>query len=355
MKSKVFFTDMSTKKFRNDHQKIETLINKCGIDKIFDKNEIVAIKIHFGEFGNTAFIRPTLLHPIVNKLNQLKTKPFLTDTNTLYVGMRTNSVDHLKNANMNGFGYSTLQIPIIIADGLRGENTLHIKTNGKHTKSAYLASDIINADAMIVLSHFKGHEVSGFGGAIKNLSMGCASRQGKMDMHSSARPYVEQDKCTACGRCIKSCQVSAISINQQKASISDKCVGCSRCIAVCPEVAIQADWNATSDKMQMKMVEYAKTVNDKFKNKIIYVNIVTHISPACDCAGGNDEPVVKDIGFLSSTDPLAIDKAAFDLVKATNNSIDPFKETYPHLNTEIQLNYGAETKLGNIEYDLITL
>ena len=325
----------------------------CNIEKMFNKKELIAIKIHFGELGNTSFIRPILLRPIIKILKNMGTNPYLTDTNTLYIGMRSNSVDHLYNATLNGFNYSTLQIPVIIADGLRGENTKEIQIKSELLKKVKIASDIYNADGMIVISHFKGHEVSGFGGTIKNLSMGCASRQGKLDMHSQNKPVVKQSKCTVCGLCIKNCQVNAIII-KGKAVITDKCVGCTRCISICPEEAIESLWNESSEKTQKKMVDYAFAVTEKFKSKILYINILTSISPACDCYGGNDKPVTEDIGFLASTDPIALDKASFDMVKKQVGK-DPFKDIYPKINSNIQFEYAKKIGFSIIDYDLIKI
>ncbi len=351
MSAKVYFSPIDNPKFKTPLNKIKRLMEQCNIEKMFNKKELIAIKLHFGELGNTSFTRPILLRPVIEVLKKIKTNPFLTDTNTLYIGMRSNSVDHLYNATLNGFNYSTLQIPIIIADGLRGENTKELKIESKVLKKVKIASDIYNADGMIVISHFKGHEVSGFGGAIKNLSMGCASRSGKLDMHSQNKPVVKQSKCTACGLCIKNCQVKAIII-KKKAVITDKCVGCARCISVCPEGAIESLWNESSETTQKKMIEYANTVTKKFKSKILFINILTSISPACDCYGGNDKPVTEDIGFLSSTDPIAIDKASFDLVIKQAKK-DPFLDVYPQINSNVQFEYAKKIGVGDIDYELI--
>lgn len=351
MASNVYFSSLNNHKYKSPLEKIKKLLNKCNVSNIFKEGEITAVKLHFGELGNTAFIRPIYLRPVLESLKELKTRPFLTDTNSLYVGMRTNSVDHLHNANLNGFNYSTLQAPIIIADGLRGENTKNIEVNLEIFKKVKLASDIINAEGLVVLSHFKGHEISGFGGAIKNLSMGCASRQGKLEMHSQTKPVVKQSICTACGRCVANCPADAIII-KEKAVITSKCIGCARCISVCPVEAVNVVWNETAENTQKKMVEYAYGVDKKFKNKVIYLNFLTSISPACDCYPGNDKPVGHDIGFLASDDPIAIDKASFDLV-VKEVGRDPFKEEYPEIDSNIQFNYAKKIGFGSTEYNLI--
>lgn len=353
MSIKVYFSSLDNPKFNTPLNKIKRLMEHCNIKKMFNKKDLVAIKVHFGELGNTSFIRPILLRPVIEVLKNIKTNPYLTDTNTLYIGMRTNSVDHLHDAALNGFNYSTLQVPVIIADGLRGENTKEIKIESEVLKKVKIASDIYNADGMIVISHFKGHEVSGFGGTIKNISMGCASRSGKLDMHSQNKPVVKQSKCTVCGLCVKNCQVKAIII-KEKAVITDKCVGCARCIAICPEEAIESLWNETSETTQKKMVDYAFAVTEKFKSKILFINVLTSISPACDCYGGNDGPVTEDIGYLASTDPVALDKASLDLVIKQAGK-DPFKEIYPKINSKIQFDYAVKIGFSNLNYDLIKI
>ncbi|HOV13167.1 MAG TPA: DUF362 domain-containing protein [Spirochaetota bacterium] len=354
MASEVFFSSLDCKKFKSPLEKFKRLVERCEIDNKFSKDELIAIKVHFGELGNTAFIRPIYLRPIIDKLKSMGCKPYLTDTNTLYIGMRGNSVDHLHNANSNGFNYSTLQVPVIIADGLRGENTVEVDVNLPLCKKVKLASDIINADGMVCVSHFKAHEVSGFGGAIKNLSMGCGSRQGKLDMHSNTRPYVEKKGCISCNKCITSCQVRAIEM-QDKAFITERCVGCARCIAVCPTRAINVKWNESSDNTQKKMVEYAYGTVKSLGGRIVYVNVLTSISNACDCYAGNDKPMTPDIGFLSSLDPIALDKASYDLVVNANNGVDPFKSVYPNINTLGQFEHSKTIGFGNTEYTLINV
>jgi uncharacterized Fe-S center protein len=353
MPSNVYFTTLENKKFNSPLLKIKKLLNKCNPKDKFNKNELVAVKIHFGELGNTAFLRPIFLRPIIELIKSTGAKPFLTDTNTLYVGMRTNTVDHLHNANLNGFNYSTLQTPIVIADGLRGENAIDFEVNLDLQNSVSIASDIANADGMLCVSHFKGHEISGFGGAIKNLSMGCASRQGKLEMHSNSKPTVHQDDCTSCGRCVQHCASNAIKMTP-KAFITDDCTGCSRCIAVCPEHTIHINWDASATDTMKRMVEYAYGVYKALNENIIFINFITSVSPACDCYPGNDKAVVEDIGFAASLDPIALDKACLDLVaKHTENKKDPFREIYPEIDSSVQFEHAAKINFGSNEYKLI--
>lgn len=354
MASDVFFSTIDSKKHKSPLLKISKLLNRCAPERFFSKGDLVAVKTHFGELGNTAFIRPVFLRPVLEKLNQMGTRPFLTDTNTLYVGMRTNSVDHLHNATFNGFNYSTLQTPVIIADGLRGDNSAEVSIDGDILKSVKLAADIVSADGMVVISHFKGHEVSGFGGAIKNISMGCSCRQGKLDMHSDSCPTVLPDVCTSCGRCLNFCGSSAIKMTP-KAYITDECTGCAMCISVCPESAISINWNASSSSTQMKMAEYAKGVFNALDNKLIFISIILSVSPACDCYPGNDRPVVSDIGFAASCDPVALDKACHDLVIKAYGGADPFLEKYPKVDSSIQLAHAEKLGIGTTAYNLIEI
>ena len=349
--AQVFYATLDSGHSRSPLDKISRLLRKCDLPQLYHKDELVAVKIHMGELGNTAFLRPVYLRPVLDALREVEAKPFLTDTNTLYTGMRWNSVDHLHNAALNGFNYSTLQVPVIIADGLRGENTVAVPVAGELVQSAKLAADIIHADALLVVSHFKGHNITGIGGTLKNLAMGCASRAGKLDMHAVMRPTVDQNLCIACRRCAQSCQ-SAAFVFSPKASITEKCAGCARCIGACPHGAISHDWNQTSANVQKKIVEYAKAVVESFDRPIIYINILTDMSPDCDCYGGNDAPVTANLGFLAATDPVAIDKAAHDLVIAGCGGVDPFKKRYPKLDCSTTFAHAKQVGLGLSEYSL---
>jgi len=353
MSAKVFFAPLKQEMNSEPFAKFNTLLSKINISNTFNKNELVAVKAHFGEFGNTAVLRPIFLHPVISELKKIQAKPYLTDTNTLYVGMRTNSIDHIHSAAYNGFNFSSLHAPVIIADGLRGENNKEVETNLPMCDKVHLAGDMVNADGMVCVSHFKSHEVVGLGGAIKNLSMGCASREGKLDMHSSTRPRVDKSKCIACGKCLDACQVEAIEINDS-AYITERCVGCARCIAVCPEHAIKINWNETATNTQKKMSEYAYGINKALNFNILYINILYSITLACDCEGGNGRPVVPDIGIVASTDPVAIDRASYDLVQKAYGG-DPFREFHCQIDPDIQINYAEELQIGTTDYQLVEI
>ncbi|MCX7856865.1 MAG: DUF362 domain-containing protein [Deltaproteobacteria bacterium] len=366
--SKVFFTDLRTNPKRNLLDKIASMVDRLNINKSFRENELVGIKIHFGERGNTAFIRPLLLRPIVERLKGIGVKPFLTDTNTLYKGSRSDGVSHLLTAIYNGFDYASTGCPIIIADGLRGRNARKISIEGEVLKEVNIASSIVEADGLVVVTHFKGHELTGFGGALKNLGMGCASREGKLIQHSSLSPEVDQSVCKGCGVCISYCPENAIIVKEKKASIEPKkCIGCGECIIVCQKKAIHVEYNEPPDVFQKKMVEHAYAVWKQKKGKIFFLNFVVQVSPECDCYPNSDSPIVRDIGILGSNDPVAIDKASADLVNqedslprtaikgAKKSGLDKWRDLYPEVDWEIQLNHAEKLGMGTKSYKLVKI
>lgn len=363
--SKVFFTDMRARPDRSLPNKIETLLDRMKINKGIRKNELVAIKLHFGERGNCAFLRPVFIRPIVNRIQGAGGLPFLTDTNTLYKGSRTNSVVHLVTAVQNGFDYSCIGCPIIIADGLRGANGVKVKISGDLLQEVSIAREIVEADRLIVVTHFKFHELSGFGGALKNVGMGCASREGKLVQHSGLAPTVKRETCKACRVCLNHCPVDAISLSEKKAFIDQRgCIGCGECIAVCPEGAVDAQWIDDTDAFQKKMVEHACGALAN-KKETIYLNFVVDVSPGCDCYPCNDAPVVPDIGILASFDPVAIDAASVDLVNRGESlpgtaikhrlktGEDKFRAVYPTVDWNVQLDHAQKLGLGERAYTLV--
>jgi len=344
------------------------LMDRCGLEDIMPHRGLVAIKLHFGEKGNTAFIRPLFIRPIVDSVKELGASPFLTDTHPLYAGTRGNSISHLKTAIENGFAYSVVNAPVIIGDGMRGASYSEVKIGGEIIKTAYLGKEIVESDALISVAHFKGHELSGFGGTIKNLGMGCASRKGKLDQHSGLSPKVKRKKCVGCGECIEHCAQNAISLNDKKAEIDPKkCVGCGECILICPNGAINVQWNADIPIFQKKMVEYTSAVLKGKQGKALFLNFLTDISPACDCYGHSDAPIVQDIGIMASTDPVAIEQASVDMVNRQNvadgsclkgskeQGADKFRAVYPKIDWSIQLKHAEKMGIGSREYELVTI
>jgi hypothetical protein len=371
MASKVYFTNLRINS-GSLLDKAEKVLNQAGLSQIIAPRDLVAIKLHFGESGNLAYIKPPYVRRVVEMIKKLEGRPFLTDANTLYVGTRANSVDHLETAIRNGFDYAVAGAPLIIADGLTGKDYVKVKINGEHFEEVNIGSNAYHADAMVVMSHFKCHELTGFGGAIKNLGMGLGSRSGKQQMHSDVLPSVYDKKCTGCAKCKQWCPAEAIVMEDwdgnkkgRKAFImADKCWGCGECIVSCQFGAIRPNWKTRPQDSQEKMAEYALGAVQNKAGKIIFINFVMDISPECDCISHNDFPIVQDIGILASTDPVALDKACADLVNsmpAMPGSIidglkageDKFRAVHPDIDWEPQLLHAAKIGLGSMEYELI--
>ena len=367
MSSKVYFVNLRAKSPKtNLASKLRNLFDKVQMGDIIEKGSLTAVKLHFGEKGNHAFIHPIFVRQIIDKIKEKGGKPFLTDTNTLYSGSRTNSVDHIVTAIENGFDYAVVGAPIIIADGLYSKNSIDVSIKKKHFESVKIAGDIYNASSMIVLSHFKGHEMAGFGGAIKNLAMGCASASGKQIQHSDAKPQVKDQDCIGCSVCVKWCPTDSIGIQSKTAVIDlEKCIGCGECTTACPKRAIKVQWKTNIEAFQEKMAEYALgAVQNK---KTAYINFVMNVTPLCDCVPWSDVPIVRDIGILASYDPVAIDRASFDLVNqqqgifdselTCNHGVgeDKFRGMHKEVNASHILDYGEEIGLGKNDYDLIQI
>ena len=366
MTSTVYITDFKATSRENLPEKLTRLLQEAGIEDILNKDDLTAIKLHFGEKGNTAFIRPPYIRSIVKAVRQKKAIPFLTDANTLYAGARSDTPTHIKTAIENGFSFSSMDgAPIIIADGLRGKSDKAVQINQKHCRQVYIGTEILSADALISVAHFKGHELSGFGGTLKNLGMGCASRRGKLDQHSTVSPKVKRKTCIGCGECAAHCPVEAIVIEEATAAIDpEKCIGCGECIIRCPTSSVNIRWNQTIPVFLEKMMEYTLGVLKKKQGKALFINFISDISPACDCLPYNDVPIVRDIGIAASTDPVALDQASADLVNAEaalpgcclkHNLLpgeDKFKGLYPEVPWELQLSYGEAIGLGSRKYTL---
>lgn len=353
--SKVYFTRFNSKSNRtNIPNKIKMLFDKIEGEKYIENGGNIAVKLHFGEKGNTTYTHPVFVRQIVDKVKEAGGKPFLTDTNTLYSGSRTNSVDHIETAIANGFSYAVVGAPIIIADGLHSKNFVEVDIEGNHFKKVKIAGDIYNSQGMVVVSHFKGHEMAGFGGALKNLAMGCASASGKQMQHSDVNPKVKEDKCVGCGLCITDCPVSAIAFTENKKARIDEniCYGCGECITKCPVRAISVQWETKNDIFIEKMAEFALGAIKNKKNKTIYFNFVMNITPLCDCVPWSGEKLAEDIGILVSADPLAIDKASFDLV-LKNAGEDVFCKAHPAASGDEIFSYAEKLGVGETVYELI--
>jgi uncharacterized Fe-S center protein len=318
MASKVYFVDSAVSQKKSVLARLSVLFKRAGLDACVSEGDLVAVKVHFGELGNTAYLSPIYARTVIADIRELGGKPFLTDSNTLYKGHRQNGVDHLETALANGFGYATVNAPLVIADGIWGRDYRTVTVDGAvHCPEVKIGAAAVDADSMIVLTHFKGHMAMGFGGTFKNVGMGLGARAAKQVMHSDLRPDVDAPTCTRCGDCVKFCPASAIVLGAESAVIDmDACIGCGECTATCRYGAIAVKWETEAADLQRRVAEhFAGAVKGK-EGKVGYVSFIISVTPDCDCWQFTDPPFVGDIGILASTDPVALDQAAFDLVTA---------------------------------------
>ncbi len=369
-KSKIYFMDLKTNPGLNLLKKFKRLLTQSGLNTVFSEKELVAIKLHFGEHGNLAYLRPDYTRVIVDILKENKVIPFLTDTNTLYMGRRANAPEHLKLAAEHGYNILSTGAPVVIADGLLGLDFIEVENSHaklKHFKTIKIASGIFHANGVVVFSHFKGHCNSGFGGAFKNLGMGGAPKPGKLEQHSDLIPFVKAKECTGCNLCFKYCPSKAISFDENKKAVisKDKCIGCGKCIAVCRFGAMQNQWDTSHQVFMERMVEYSYGIWKQKKDKLLFINALIDITPDCDCFSNNDIPLVEDVGILVSRDPVAIEQASFDLVQKSEkirssqyyedikDKDSIFKARTPDADAGYLMEYAEELGMGSREYELI--
>ena len=369
MASKVYFADLRADVHENLQQKLTRLMKTAGMGDIDFQDKFVAIKLHFGEPGNLAFLRPNWARTVADFVKERGGKPFLTDCNTLYVGGRKNALDHMDSAMLNGFNPMTTGCQIIIADGLKGSDEVEVPVaGGEYVKNAKIGRAVMDADVFISLTHFKGHEEAGFGGCLKNIGMGCGSRAGKMEQHNAGKPHVAQKYCIGCGQCRKICAHDAPIIENGKAHIDhDRCVGCGRCIAVCPKDAVRIDWDESTTNLNCKIAEYTKAVVDG--RPCFHISLVIDVSPNCDCRSENDMAIVPNVGMFASFDPVALDMACVDAVNAQTplrgsaaddehakaHVHDHFQRLHPDTNWRSCLEHGEKIGIGTREYELIKI
>lgn len=364
----VWFAPMRTSKKESLVTRAGRVLQRAGLAPAIDEGDLVAVKLHFGEEGNTGFVSPVFVREIVRLIREAGGKPFLTDSNTLYRGKRANAVDHLECAIHNGFSFATVEAPLIIADGIDGRDAVEVPISGfDHFDSVKIGAAAAHADAMVVVTHVKGHEATGMGGAIKNVGMGLGNRSAKQRMHSDLKPEVAGEKCTACGRCVKWCPIEAIAIAPDRVARIDYelCYGCGECVASCPYGAIGIQWKTEPAALQQKIVEHVAGAVAGKEEKVVYISFVMNVSPDCDCWHFSDASVVPDIGVLASTDIVAIDQAAYDLInKATGlpgtrgegmgSGTDKLHEI-TGVDPTLELDYAERHGLGTRSYELRTL
>ncbi|HIV80557.1 MAG TPA: DUF362 domain-containing protein [Candidatus Avanaerovorax faecigallinarum] len=372
--SKVYFTDFRCRPDEGPADKLKRLIKTAGIDQIDMNGKFVAIKMHFGELGNMSFLRPNYAKAVADTVKSLGGKPFLTDCNTLYPGSRKNALEHLYCAWENGFTPLSAGCPVIIGDGLKGTDDIAVPVKGgEYVKEAKIGHAVMDADIFISLTHFKGHEMTGFGGTIKNIGMGCGSRAGKKDQHCNGKPIIDPEKCRGCKRCLKECANDGLRFDEATGKMTlnaDNCVGCGRCIGACNFDAIDFAQDAAVKELNCRMAEYTKAVVDGRPN--FHISVVCDISPTCDCHAGNDVPILPDIGIFASFDPLALDQACVDAClrqdPMPNTQLteemakegfcdhhDHFDNANPNTEYKTCLAHGEKIGLGSRSYEIVTV
>ena len=374
-KAKVYFTDFRTP-YGGDTMpgKLKKLIRKAGIAQLNLEGQFVAIKIHFGELGNVSYLRPNYARAVVDVVKELGGKPFLTDCNTLYPGSRKNALEHLYCAWENGFTPLTVGCPILIGDGLKGTDDIEVPVQGgEYVKNAKIGRAVMDADVIISLTHFKGHETTGFGGALKNLGMGCGSRAGKKEQHNNGKAYVQQELCRGCRRCMRECANDGLVFDAESRKMhvdKEHCVGCGRCVGACNFDAIDFEDPNSNQMLNYRIAEYAKAVVDGRPQ--FHISMVMDISPNCDCHEENDAPILPDVGMFASFDPLALDQACVDAClkcePLPNSQLgehlrdphfedhhDHFTNSTPESEWQSCLSHAEKIGLGTRSYELIKL
>ncbi len=373
-KAEVYFTDFRCEMDESPVKKLQRLLKTAGMDKIDMEGKFVAIKMHFGELGNMSYLRPNYAKAVADLVKECGGKPFLTDCNTLYPGSRKNAIEHLYCAWENGFTPMTVGCPVIIGDGLKGTDDIAVPVEGgEYIQEAKIGRAVMDADIFISLTHFKGHELTGFGGTIKNIGMGCGSRAGKKDQHHNGKPVIDPENCRGCRLCMRECANDGLAFDEgRKVMTIDEahCVGCGRCIGACNFDAIHFGQDAAVKELNCRMAEYTKAVvagRDNF-----HISLVCDISPNCDCHSGNDVPILPDIGMFASFDPLALDQACVDAclrqTPLPNSQLteqmaghdfhdhhDHFENTTPNSEYKTCLAHAEKIGLGTKEYELITV
>lgn len=336
-------------------EKARRLFKAGQFDRCFKPNDFTAVKVHVGEAANTTYIKAPCLQGLVNELVALKTKPFITDTSTLYTGRRHNGIDHTILASERGFSVEGLGIPFIAPDGLYGTAETAVPIPGELDQEVFIAADIVRCQSILSVAHVTGHCAACVGASIKTLGMGCASRKGKMRQHAALKPHIKKGTCTRCGECYRHCPADAITLDEVQAHIDkDKCIGCAECVAVCRFDAVSYDWQQENGILQKSVAEHALGALQGKAGRAVFFNFALSVTRDCDCLGEADLPkIVDDIGILASTDPVAVDKAAIDLVETRGGQGVPALIGNKKLDWHHQIEHAVKIGLGNAEYELV--
>mgnify|MGYP003880575539 FL=1 len=353
MLSTVYFLKLDEREDPSSIAKKSKIFLKYLKNKLpFRSGDFVGVKTHFGEKDNKTYIRPQIVKELINILKTIPVKPFLVETSTLYRGSRSNGIDHLITAFQHGFGWEKIGVPIVMVDGIFGDMEVSITVDGKHSKEVNIAADVAKLDGLFVISHFKGHIQAGFGGIIKNLGMGLSSRKGKLKQHSLMTPEISREKCTGCWMCIRWCPKDTIRKADGYAVIDKAgCIGCGECLAVCKFGAVRFDWGREGEALMEMMAEHSAGVIKAVNGRVFYITYLMNISKDCDCMGGRPTIISRDIGVLAGDDPVAVEKASYDMFKTINNQgIEQFVN--PRIDPLIQVYHAEKLGLGTTDYNI---
>ena len=334
--------------------KARALFKAGGFADCFRENDLTAVKVHVGEDGNTTYITAPCIKGLAQELLELKTRPFVTDTTTLYVGRRHNAVDHAALAAEHGFGLEGLAIPWIPPDGLSGTAAEAVQVNGEINKEVFIAQGIARCQSILSVAHFTGHGATGLGATLKTLGMGCASKHGKMTQHAALTLEISDD-CTNCGVCSDYCPADAITLDDVRAHIDqDKCIGCAECMAMCRFGAVTCNWGRETEVMQKSVAEHAFGALKGKEDRAVFFNFVLSVTKDCDCFSAPRMPkIVEDIGILASTDAVAVDAAALDLVESKAGRTLGALIRNKQLDPRCQIRHAESMGLGSSTYELV--